>query len=91
MSLMKGLKWLETIYKHDGFQRTVVTTVEKFVYKSELNVKFNQNEFLNFLNTLKWNYKVILGSSSLYPQSVLEIREGKCQKEFGTVNVRSKY
>ena len=60
-------------------------------YKSELHVKSNQNEFLNYLNTLKWNYKIILGSNRLFPQSFLEIRKEKCQKEFRTVNVGSKY
>ena len=91
MSLMKGLKWLQKILQARRFPTNRRDNRREIFYKSELNVKSNQNEFLNFLNTLKWNYKVILGSSSLYPQSVLEIREGKCQKEFGTVNVRSKY
>ena len=91
MSLIKGLKWLQKILQARRFLTNRRDNRREFFYKSELNVKSNQNEFLNYLNILKWNYKMILGSNSLIPQSLLEIRKEKCQKEFCMVNVRWKY
>ena len=91
MSLIKGLKWLQKILQARRFPTNRRDNRREIFSKTELNVKSNQNEFLNYLNTLKLNYKMILGSNSLCPQSFLEIRKEICQKEFRTVNVRSKY
>ena len=90
MSLKKGLKWLQKILQARQFPTNRHDNRRQIFYKSELNVKSNKNEFLNYLNTLKLNYKMILGSNSLCPQSFLEIRKEKCQKEFRTVNAQSK-
>ena len=75
MSMMKGLKWLQNILQARQFPTNRRDNRRENFYKSELNIKSNQNEFLNYLNTLKWNYKMILGSNSLCPQSFLEIRK----------------
>ena len=90
MSLKKGLKWLQKILQARQFPTNRRDNRREIFYKSELIVKSDHIEFLNYLNTLKWNYKMILGSNSLCPQSVLEIWKEKCQKEFCTVNARSK-
>ena len=71
--LIKGLNWLQKILRARRFPTNRRDNRREIFYKIELYIKSDHIEFLNYLNTLKWNYKMILGSNSLFPQSVLEI------------------
>ena len=82
---MKGLKWLQKILRARRFLTNRRDNCREILIKSELNIKSNQNEFLNLFEHFEMNYKIILGSNGLFPQSVLKLKE-KCRKEFSKVN-----